>query len=55
MLTIVTTIEFQEMRHSRNDGYKQSVVNDIVVTVVICKPYNKALEYLEKRNATVNC
>ncbi|MCP9262286.1 hypothetical protein DINM_005566 [Dirofilaria immitis] len=42
-----------EMRHCRNDGYKQSVVNDIVVTVVICKPYNKALEYLEKRNATL--
>ncbi|KAL3995354.1 snRNA-activating protein of 50kDa MW C terminal family protein [Acanthocheilonema viteae] len=42
-----------EMRHCRNDGYKQSIVNDIVVTVVICKPYNKALEYLEKRNATL--
>ncbi|VDK88011.1 unnamed protein product [Onchocerca ochengi] len=42
-----------EMRHCRNDGYKQSVVNDIVVTVVILKPYNKALEYLEKRNATL--
>ncbi|VDM95411.1 unnamed protein product [Thelazia callipaeda] len=43
-----------EMKHHRNDGYGTSMLDDIVVTIVICKPHNKNLENSEKRTASFN-
>ncbi|VDN55288.1 unnamed protein product [Dracunculus medinensis] len=39
-----------ELRKTRSTGYGEAVVNDFVVTLTICRPFNRQLEFHEKKS-----